>query len=583
MCPTRNALFTLEDTMTCIICSEFIIEATIIIDCGHAFCRECLEKHLMFRNDCPTCLLESSMDRASYDYTKRALQENWQSVILADKRPYSSISEDDQLEDEYNSTASSSNKKLKSFQEGQENTNSKKRSYQDISDSNDVKGYESDDSSCSKKSKLYIPSPTHSTSNASTLLTHSSSSVMDNKQPKDSALAPLPLHTDSDCEESGSVISIDSLFSGGTFLDAKKEIDALVSGDEEDQENSNTCLSGSNPTSQTANKISHACIEAENKASSADTSSSFEKTSFIENQQEESLSMIDKKAIVDEAAQQNESQDDKENLSVEKKLDIDSSDEEFGENWSCPECGLENKPYIQTCGVCRVSRDSGVIEPATIEKDEDVQQTLKIEDKVHILLTGLTPAAQKQVDRILTRDSSLKVVVHTQFEDSVTHLVTSVNNRGLCRRTIKYCHGLLTGKWIVDVSWLLNSLQARKWLPMSDFEVQGDQQSGLTHAPKRARLNGGGVLLKGMTFYLCGVFKGKHSKADLLALCKSGGGQVIIRRPTNGRHETGPEIVRNQPVVIVSGEEKRRPTWLKNCQVRDSSWLVQCISTLCIE
>lgn len=36
--------------------------------------------------------------------------------------------------------------------------------------------------------------------------------------------------------------------------------------------------------------------------------------------------------------------------------------------------------------------------------------------------------------------------------EDVTHIVTLVDENRLCRRTEKYLHGIIAGKWIVDKS-----------------------------------------------------------------------------------------------------------------------------------
>lgn len=51
-------------------------------------------------------------------------------------------------------------------------------------------------------------------------------------------------------------------------------------------------------------------------------------------------------------------------------------------------------------------------------------------------------------------DTCLKLEIYsdTRDIDNVTHLITSVNDQGLCTRTIKYLLCILTGKWVVSAS-----------------------------------------------------------------------------------------------------------------------------------
>lgn len=73
--------------------------------------------------------------------------------------------------------------------------------------------------------------------------------------------------------------------------------------------------------------------------------------------------------------------------------------------------------------------------------------------EVHIIYTGLTAADEKKLDKIKEEaDLTLKIVIHYQMRDfaDVTHVITSVDKKHLCKRTLKYLQGVLKGKWIVD-------------------------------------------------------------------------------------------------------------------------------------
>ena len=47
-----------EAVLLCIICVEDLKEKKAIIDCGHAFCRECIQKWATIENTCPFCKQE---------------------------------------------------------------------------------------------------------------------------------------------------------------------------------------------------------------------------------------------------------------------------------------------------------------------------------------------------------------------------------------------------------------------------------------------------------------------------------------------------------------------------------------------
>lgn len=45
--------------------------------------------------------------------------------------------------------------------------------------------------------------------------------------------------------------------------------------------------------------------------------------------------------------------------------------------------------------------------------------------------------------------SGAKVI--KKYDSSVTHVITSTDENGACRRTIKFMMGILEGKWILDI------------------------------------------------------------------------------------------------------------------------------------
>jgi hypothetical protein len=86
--------------------------------------------------------------------------------------------------------------------------------------------------------------------------------------------------------------------------------------------------------------------------------------------------------------------------------------------------------------------------PNTRRKSDSVERK-----EVHILYTGLTPEDEKKLDKIKEEaDQKLKIVIHYQMRnfDDVTHIITSVDKKHLCKRTLKYLQGVLKGKWIVE-------------------------------------------------------------------------------------------------------------------------------------
>lgn len=50
--PFLNAF---EETLSCPICRELLVQAPKITDCGHTFCSECITRYLMTNTTCPVC------------------------------------------------------------------------------------------------------------------------------------------------------------------------------------------------------------------------------------------------------------------------------------------------------------------------------------------------------------------------------------------------------------------------------------------------------------------------------------------------------------------------------------------------
>jgi hypothetical protein len=91
---------------------------------------------------------------------------------------------------------------------------------------------------------------------------------------------------------------------------------------------------------------------------------------------------------------------------------------------------------------------------------------------------------------------------------TVTHVITAVDSRRQCRRTLKYMLGILRGVWIVSDACacvcvrarsdrhaltcargagITASAEAGQWLPEAPFEVQGDLVFGQGRGPTLGR------------------------------------------------------------------------------------------------
>ncbi|KAJ7389986.1 BRCA1-associated RING domain protein 1 [Desmophyllum pertusum] len=149
-----------------------------------------------------------------------------------------------------------------------------------------------------------------------------------------------------------------------------------------------------------------------------------------------------------------------------------------------------------------------------------------------LLATGLSSEQKVNLQKCAR---ILNASIVNEFSLSVTHIVTSTNNKkGVCPRTIKYLNGVLTGKWIVDYEWILKSLRHKAWVDEAPHEVKGTNDAAV-ETPKRARINSIKQLpglFDGCQFYFSGEFCPPHpSKEDLIQMVKYGGGKILSREP----------------------------------------------------
>lgn len=54
--PTAEALKKKISIEECPICLESLNEPFMATHCGHSFCKECIEKSMKKKNDCPVCV-----------------------------------------------------------------------------------------------------------------------------------------------------------------------------------------------------------------------------------------------------------------------------------------------------------------------------------------------------------------------------------------------------------------------------------------------------------------------------------------------------------------------------------------------
>uniref|UniRef100_A0A1I8IUZ3 ANK_REP_REGION domain-containing protein n=2 Tax=Macrostomum lignano TaxID=282301 RepID=A0A1I8IUZ3_9PLAT len=122
----------------------------------------------------------------------------------------------------------------------------------------------------------------------------------------------------------------------------------------------------------------------------------------------------------------------------------------------------------------------------------------------------------------------------------VTHLVTSVDERGSAPRTLKFLEAAALGRWIVSFEWVQQCANAKARVAEEPFEVGGTCTLPDTGGPRRSRLNrlqGLPPLLNGCHFHLDSASIGpgaNPSRQELSRLLTLAGAQLIAREPKPG-------------------------------------------------
>eukprot|EP01135_Chromosphaera_perkinsii_P001243 Nk52_evm16s163 gene=Nk52_evmTU16s163 len=118
-----------------------------------------------------------------------------------------------------------------------------------------------------------------------------------------------------------------------------------------------------------------------------------------------------------------------------------------------------------------------------------------------------------------------------RLSTSVTHLVCAglASDRSKCRRTMKYCFGVVTGAWIVSYDWIVASREAGEWADEANFEFAGDSFG--EGAPRQGRLQSADKpLFAGINFLFKGLFTPPlPSSKDLRLMINLGHGNIVSK------------------------------------------------------
>lgn len=240
------------------------------------------------------------------------------------------------------------------------------------------------------------------------------------------------------------------------------------------------------------------------------------------------------------------------------------------------------------------------LRPVDYALTPEMKEVLRVAPEAsHLITTSLRPPASKAAGGVVLIGSELTQTQHKQinsaaqllggkqakaFSSAVTHVV--VPDVPIMPSTLTTLHGVLSGCWILNFSWLSCSLQAGSWVKESGYEA-GD-------GPLRARANRGSLLpplFDGCFFYMLGSFR-KPPKDELLQLVKAGGGQLLKRLPKPDSDVTqtlnaaayhaqaGSDQVLCTQYILYDPQSSYKPQKVRLGKVwsAPSTWLLDCIA-----
>ncbi|KAF3635874.1 putative myosin-13-like isoform X1 [Capsicum annuum] len=249
-----------------------------------------------------------------------------------------------------------------------------------------------------------------------------------------------------------------------------------------------------------------------------------------------------------------------------------------------PECRWDFDNFVMLCPLhansklpCEVAgeqskirestkRNSCIHQPkvsATPDNAATLQWKSQKKNKNLVLCCSALTADEKGLVSTLKRLSGVTVVKN--WDLSVTHVIASTDEKGACRRTLKYLMGVLAGKWIMSIDWIVASLDATEFIDEQQYEIKIDTH-GIVDGPKLGRLrilSQQPKLFSGYTFFFMGDFLPSY-KSYLHDLVIAAGGIVLNRKPVTMDQEVlSPGCP--PPFVIYSHEQ------LDQCEGREKN------------
>uniref|UniRef100_A0A2N9G1B9 BRCT domain-containing protein n=1 Tax=Fagus sylvatica TaxID=28930 RepID=A0A2N9G1B9_FAGSY len=149
--------------------------------------------------------------------------------------------------------------------------------------------------------------------------------------------------------------------------------------------------------------------------------------------------------------------------------------------------------------------------------------------KLFLCCSALTTPERETVSKF---ERLSGVTVLKKWDSTVTHVISSTDENGACRRTLKVLMGILEGKWILSMEWIKACMKVMQLVDEEPYEITVDIH-GIRDGPQLGRLrllNQQPKLFDGCKFYFMGDFTTAY-KGYLQDLVIAAGGTILHRKP----------------------------------------------------
>ncbi|OEL22371.1 Protein BREAST CANCER SUSCEPTIBILITY 1-like protein [Dichanthelium oligosanthes] len=241
-----------------------------------------------------------------------------------------------------------------------------------------------------------------------------------------------------------------------------------------------------------------------------------------------------------------------------------------------PECRWDNENFVMLCPLHQSSKLP--IELSESKKKSQRRLTPKGPSQVRpcqdygnnwtwpsgspqkwvLCCSALSPAEKGIVSEFA---KTVGVSISTSWNPSVTHVVTSTDLSGACKRTLKFLMAILNGKWVVSIDWVKTCMEHMEPVDEVRFEVTADVH-GTSEGPRLGRqrvVNRQPKLFDGIQLYLHGEYT-KSYRGYLQDLVVAAGGTVLQRKPLSRDQE---KVLDGSSLILIvysaENQDKMKP------------------------